>query len=108
YEREARSPEGGTRWVSVDLSPFRDASGAVLGVFSCTLEVRELKRTNDALGDALEQLRMEASNDALTGLPNRNSLAARLDHAIVHVNRAGDRLALLFIDLDRFKKVNDT
>ncbi|HET6264424.1 MAG TPA: GGDEF domain-containing protein, partial [Usitatibacter sp.] len=35
-------------------------------------------------------------------------LAARLEHAIMRVNRSGDRLALLFIDLDRFKKVNDT
>jgi diguanylate cyclase (GGDEF)-like protein/PAS domain S-box-containing protein len=58
--------------------------------------------------DAEEQLRQAAVHDALTGLPNRNSLAARLEHAIVRVNRSGDRIALLFIDLDRFKKVNDT
>jgi diguanylate cyclase (GGDEF)-like protein len=58
--------------------------------------------------DAEEQLRQAAVHDALTGLPNRNSLATRLEHAIVRVNRSGDRLALLFIDLDRFKKVNDT
>ena len=58
--------------------------------------------------DAEEQLRQAAVHDALTGLPNRNSLAARLEHAILRVNRSGDRLALLFIDLDRFKKVNDT
>jgi diguanylate cyclase (GGDEF)-like protein len=55
-----------------------------------------------------EQLRQAAVNDSLTGLPNRSSLAARLEHAIMRVNRSGDRLALLFIDLDRFKKVNDT
>jgi diguanylate cyclase (GGDEF)-like protein len=58
--------------------------------------------------DAEEQLQKAAVHDALTGLPNRNSLAARLEHAIVRVNRSGDRIALLFIDLDRFKKVNDT
>jgi diguanylate cyclase (GGDEF)-like protein/PAS domain S-box-containing protein len=230
YEREARNREGASMWISVDLRPHRDATGAVLGVFSCALEVKDLKRTHDALGRALEeiashientplavvewaadlrvkrwspqaedifgwtaeevkgrtfgefglvhpdsrdlvgshiadmsdgrtrrarmlarnitkdnraiwcewyssaffdsdgklasilalaedvtarvdseeQLRQALVHDALTGLPNRNSLAARLEHAILRVNRSGDRLALLFIDLDHFKKVNDT
>jgi diguanylate cyclase (GGDEF)-like protein/PAS domain S-box-containing protein len=230
YEREARRADGTSFWISVNLRPHRDAAGKVLGLFSCGLEVNELKRTHDALGRALEeiashientplavvewtadlrvkrwspqaeaifgwapdevkgrnfrdfglvhpdsremvrghvtemaggrkrrarmlvrnltkdhrpiwcewytsaffdadgklasilalaedvtarvdseeQLRQAAVHDALTGLPNRNSLAARLEHAILRVNRSGDRLALLFIDLDHFKKVNDT
>jgi diguanylate cyclase (GGDEF)-like protein/PAS domain S-box-containing protein len=230
YERLATHRTGPPIWISVNLRPYRDAHGKVVGLFSCALEVEELKRTHDALGRALEELathmentplavvewsadirvkrwspqaeaifgwpveevlgrksseiglvhpdaletiraltrellegrarrnRMHARNltkdgraiwcewynsaffdedgklasilslaedvtarvdaeeqlrqaavlDSLTGLPNRNSLAARLEHAIVRVNRSGDRLALLFIDLDRFKKVNDT
>src|SRR5438132_3263154 len=230
YERQAMLPTVGPMWISVNLRPYRDAGGHVVGFFSCALEVNELKRTHDALGraleelathientplavvewsadmrvkrwspqaeaifgwavddvlgkrssdfslvhrdsletvsgltreliegrarrnrmlarnhtkdgraiwcewyhsgffdesgtlasilslaedvtariDAEEQLRQAAVHDALTGLPNRNSLASRLEHAIVRLNRSGDRLALLFIDLDRFKKVNDT
>jgi diguanylate cyclase (GGDEF)-like protein/PAS domain S-box-containing protein len=230
YERNMRHADGEIHWISVSLSPCRDESGRVVGVFGASLEVRELKRTHDALGHALEeiashmentplavmeldaelrirrwspqaaeifgwsfeevrsklttdfpfihhdsvdhlrattrgliegverrnrvlarnltrdgraiwcewysssffddtgrlasilslgqdvtarveaeeQLKQAAVHDALTGLPNRNSLAARLEHALLRVNRAGDRLALLFIDLDRFKKVNDT
>jgi len=230
YERHATHRSGSPVWISVNLRPYRDAGGEVVGFFSCALEVEELKRTHDALGraleelathientplgvvewsadirvkrwspqaeaifgwpveevlgkqsseiglvhpdslemirgltreltegrarrnrmlarnitrdgrviwcewynsaffddqgklasilslaedvtarmDAEEQLRQAAVHDALTGLPNRNSLAARLEHAIMRVNRSGDRLALLFIDLDRFKKVNDT
>jgi diguanylate cyclase (GGDEF)-like protein/PAS domain S-box-containing protein len=230
YERQAILPGVAPLWISVNLRPYRDAGGKVVGLFSCALEVNELKRTHDALGraleelathmentplavvewssdlrvkrwspqaesifgwavdevlgkepkefgmvhrdsvemvrsltaelvegrarrnrmlarnhtrdgraiwcewynsaffsedgklasilslaedvtarvDAEEQLRQAAVHDALTGLPNRNSLAARLEHAILRVNRSGDRLALLFIDLDRFKKVNDT
>jgi len=230
YERAARHVDGRGIWISVSLSPHRDATGRVVGFFSTSLEVSELKRTHDALGraleeiashmentplavvefdsalrikrwspqaedifgwrfeevrgrlptdfsfvhadsldmvrsltqelasghvrrnrmlvrnqtkdgraiwcewwssvfldeggklasilalaqdvtarvDAEEQLQQAAVHDALTGLPNRNSLAARLEHAILRVNRSGDRLALLFIDLDRFKKVNDT
>ena len=230
YERPALRPDGSSAWISVNLTPHRDAEGNVVGVFSCDLEVMELKRTHDALGraleeiathientplavvewsadlrvkrwspqaeaifgwtldevlgktsvdiglihessfqtahslmrelasgrmrrnrmlirnstrdgrviwcewynsaffdedgklasmlsfaedvtarvDAEEQLKQAAVHDSLTGLPNRHSLAARLEHAIVRVNRSGDRIALLFIDLDRFKKVNDT
>jgi diguanylate cyclase (GGDEF)-like protein/PAS domain S-box-containing protein len=230
YERQAVDANGKSYWISVSVHPHRDASGEVVGIFSCALEVKELKRTHDALGRALEEiathientplgvvewssdlrvkrwspqaegifgwrqeevvgktsveiglvhpdsleqargqtremteggakrsrmltrnvtrdgrviwcewynsaffdesgriasilsfaeditaridaeeaLRQAAVQDALTGLPNRNSLAARLEHAILRVNRSGDRLALLFIDLDRFKKVNDT
>lgn len=230
YERSVRHADGRSVWMSVSLSPHRDANGTVVGVVSCSLEVTELKRTHDALGRALEeiafhientplavvefgpdlaikrwsphaeqifgwtfdevrgklatdfpfihpdsldhvrdhtrglterherrnrvlarnltrdgralwcewyssasfdeggalasilalgqdvtarieaeeQLKQAAVHDALTGLPNRNALAARLEHALMRVNRAGDRLALLFIDLDRFKKVNDT
>ncbi|APV48698.1 hypothetical protein BWI17_02775 [Betaproteobacteria bacterium GR16-43] len=230
YERLARRPDGTSAWISVTLDPHCDDRGQVVGVFSCALEVNELKRTHDALDRALlelashmentplavvefsatihikrwspqaeaifgwtaaeaigrrpnelglvhedslptiraqtqelrdglvkrnrmlarnvrkdgrvihtewfnssffdaegqlssilglcqdvtarvesdEQLRQAAVHDALTGLPNRTSLATRLEHAILRVNRSGDRLALLFIDLDRFKKVNDT
>jgi diguanylate cyclase (GGDEF)-like protein/PAS domain S-box-containing protein len=230
YERESTDAAGRKAWISVAVQPHRDAAGKVLGIFTTSLEVRELKRTHDALGHALEevaahientplavvewdaelrikrwspqaegifgwkagevrgkssldigfvhrdsaeivksltgellqgrarrnrmlsrnvtrdgraiwcewynsaffdgdgrlasilsfaedvtarveseeQLKQAAVHDALTGLPNRNSLASRLEHAIVRVNRSGDRIALLFIDLDRFKKVNDT
>ncbi len=230
YERESVDADGRASWISVSVRPHRDASGKVVGIFTSALEVRELKRTHDALGRALEeiathmentplaviewdadlrvkrwsaqaegifgwtaaeargqtvqelgfihgdsaqivrelttqlidgtsrrnrmlsrnqtrdgrviwcewynsafydsdgtlasilslaedvtarieseeQLQQAAVHDALTGLPNRSSLAARLEHAILRVNRTGERLALLFIDLDRFKRVNDT
>jgi diguanylate cyclase (GGDEF)-like protein/PAS domain S-box-containing protein len=49
-----------------------------------------------------------AMHDAVTGLPNRLLFMGRLDHAIVQARRHGRRLAVMFIDLDRFKLVNDT
>ena len=230
YERELHPSQGPATWISIDLRPYRDASGHIVGVFASSLEVDELKRTRDALDKALqvqafhmdnsplaviewsdeiivrrwsgqaeaifgwkaeevvgkhsneiglvhadwrptirastvelleghvrrnrmisrnltksgryiycewynsafvdtggktrailslaqdvtlrveaeEQLRHSAVHDALTGLQNRQSLIARLDHALARVRRNSEPLALLFIDLDRFKVVNDT
>ncbi len=93
--------DGRAIWCEWYNSAFFDAEGRLLSILSLAQDVT-------ARVEAEEQLRQAAVHDALTGLPNRNSLAARLEHAIVRVNRSGDRLALLFIDLDRFKKVNDT
>jgi diguanylate cyclase (GGDEF)-like protein/PAS domain S-box-containing protein len=93
--------DGRTIWCQWYNSAFFDESGKFASILSMAEDVT-------ARVDAEEQLRQAAVHDALTGLPNRNSLAARLEHAILRVNRSSDRLALLFIDLDRFKKVNDT
>jgi diguanylate cyclase (GGDEF)-like protein/PAS domain S-box-containing protein len=93
--------DGRTIWCQWYNSAFFDDNGKLASILSLAEDVT-------ARVDAEEQLRQAAVHDALTGLPNRNSLAARLEHAIMRVNRSGDRLALLFIDLDRFKKVNDT
>ena len=230
YERRAFKPDGSVYWISVNLRPYRDDSGKVAGVFSAALEVRDLKRTHDALDQAMrelnfhmansplamvewsgeiivkrwsrqaeaifgwredevvgkhsmefglvhpesvetiramtremtqgkvksnrmlarnvtkdgreifcewynsafsdnngvitsimslaqdvtlrieaeEQLREAAVHDSLTRLATRQSLTARLEHAVTRVRRSGGRAALLFIDLDKFKQVNDT
>lgn len=49
-----------------------------------------------------------AHHDTLTGLPNRNLLADRVAHALARVRRHGGHLAILYVDLDRFKPINDT
>jgi diguanylate cyclase (GGDEF)-like protein/PAS domain S-box-containing protein len=58
--------------------------------------------------DAEERVRFVATHDALTSLPNRVMFGQRLDHAIAQAQRHGRRLAVLFLDLDRFKVINDT
>ena len=57
---------------------------------------------------AEERLQYLATRDALTGLPNRLLLQERLTQAIAQAKRSGRRVGVLFIDLDRFKNVNDT
>ncbi|WP_420476975.1 putative bifunctional diguanylate cyclase/phosphodiesterase [Noviherbaspirillum sp. ST9] len=78
-------------------------------------QMRDLKRINAALeSEILERRQAEArahdlaTRDPLTGLMNRRSLTERLEHAIAMANRYGQRLALLFLDLDRFKSINDS
>lgn len=55
-----------------------------------------------------DQLAYQAQHDSLTGLPNRLLFKERLQQAIYQARRKGDRAALLFLDLDRFKFINDT
>ncbi|MGB7738917.1 MAG: diguanylate cyclase [Steroidobacteraceae bacterium] len=81
-------------------SPIHDRHGNVVGaviVFHDVGAARELS------------LRMShlAQHDVLTGLPNRMLMADRLDRAIAAASRHGSKLAVLFIDLDRFKPIND-
>jgi len=53
-------------------------------------------------------LAFQASHDSLTRLPNRSNFETRLQDAISHANQRGEQLALFYVDLDRFKEVNDT
>lgn len=61
-----------------------------------------------ALEHSRSALREEATHDPLTGLANRRLFYDRLQQAILHANRYGSKLGLLYVDLDRFKEINDT
>jgi PAS domain S-box-containing protein len=77
YERSSRHADGRTLWISVSLAPHRDASGRVVGVFTCSLEVNELKRTHDALGRALEVLASHMENTPLAVMELDSELRIR-------------------------------
>ena len=78
-------------------------------------QLQDLKRINAALQSEIVERRQAerrakdlATRDALTGLMNRRSLTEHLEHAIARASRQAERLALLFLDMDKFKSINDT
>ena len=91
----------GERWLRHHVEPLRDEHKRVVGAVGVSLDITELKRAQQQLFDT-------AHRDGLTGLPNRLSLEQRLN-AVLETSTMDDRrFALLYIDLDRFKTINDT
>ncbi|MEX8519200.1 MAG: diguanylate cyclase [Leptothrix sp. (in: b-proteobacteria)] len=87
--------------VSVTISPVHDAQGQIIGASKIARDISRQKAADEAI-------RRLAYRDALTGLPNRRLLLDRLRHAAAMSQRSHAYGALLFIDLDKFKQLNDS
>ena len=100
-------------FVTAQNDPHDEALGLELGAVDFITKpvnaavVRARVHTHLQLRQALDQVRMLAFHDALTGLPNRRLLGDRLNQAISVSKRSGHYGALMFIDLDNFKPLND-
>jgi diguanylate cyclase (GGDEF)-like protein len=93
-------PEGQARWVSVRSVPLRASDGHVAGFLGTLEDVTERKRLE-------ERLEHDATHDRLTGLGSRALLVEEMSAALARTRRGGPGVALLLIDLDGFKRVND-
>jgi diguanylate cyclase (GGDEF)-like protein len=71
-------------------------------------DVTHLKDVEKRLGESNQRLTVLATTDELTGLPNRRMLAEQLDLALARARRSGLGVAVLCLDLDRFKDINDS
>jgi diguanylate cyclase (GGDEF)-like protein/PAS domain S-box-containing protein len=103
------------RTLQVACVPHVDPSGVVMGFYMLAADVSPLKRAQEDLRFAAIQLQHDARrleflahHDTLTGLPNRAMFADRAREAVAHARRHRKTAALLFLDLDNFKYVNDT
>ncbi len=101
FEMVRRLTDGSAIWVSISGAPIFDDKGVFSGY-------RGTGRNISARKQAEAQIERLAFYDALTGLPNRRLLIDRLDQAVASSARRGCFGALLFIDLDNFKVLNDT
>lgn len=93
--------DGSVRWVHDQAFPVRDAMGEVYRIAGIGADVTHRK-------EAEEKLVYLAHYDGLTGLPNRVLFFDRLKQTLAQAGRRGVRAAVMFLDLDRFKVVNDT
>ena len=100
FETERLCRDGRRIPVSISISPVVDADGRIVGVSRIARDITQQK----AMAEELRQL---AFHDALTRLPNRRLLLDRLLHAQQASRRLGSHGAVLFLDLDRFKQLND-
>jgi diguanylate cyclase (GGDEF)-like protein/PAS domain S-box-containing protein len=100
-EMWSRRKDGSPLPIWVSVSAVRDQAGSLVNMVCILNDISSLKESQQRL----EQL---ANFDSLTGLPNRNLLQDRVRHGMDKARRNRQRLALLYLDLDNFKAVNDT
>ena len=104
YETVRRHKDGRVIDVALTVSPIRDRQGHVVGASTIARDITARRQVERILAERMSHL---AYHDPLTGLPNRLLLSDRLAQALATVRRHQDKLALVFVDIDSFKSVND-
>jgi diguanylate cyclase (GGDEF)-like protein len=100
-EAQVRRPHGGEYPAWLIVSAVRDKRGNVSHYICTLIDVTERKRSE-------ARIQFLAEHDVLTELPNRALFSKRLDNELHKAERSGECVAVLFIDLDRFKNINDS
>ena len=101
YDEPLTASDGSIAWIRTSKVPLKDPNDKIIGVLGIYEDITEQKKSEN-------QIKELAFYDPLTGLPNRRLLKDRLSHALAVCSRNQRQGALLFIDLDNFKVVNDT
>lgn len=101
YEEPQTTPTGEQIWLSTSKVPLHDKFGNVIGILGLYEDITERK-------SAEQQIRYLANYDPLTGLPNRLQLDNTLQDMLSIARRSGTHLSVMFLDIDRFKEINDT
>ena len=99
YERAATGAAGAVEF-EIQLVPHRNVEGRVDGAYALVHDITARKQVQ-------RLLEQQAMSDPLTGLPNKRHFTDRLGQALAQAHRQDSRVALLFVDLDGFKGVND-
>ena len=108
YEDYVRAEDGSRRVLSLSTVPLYDEHAEVVGVLGSYDDITEWRDMEHKILQQQESLYHQANHDALTQLPNRNLLEDRLEHALDKAKSNESDFALFLVDLDQFKKVNDS
>ena len=101
FECRLARPTGQVRVVQIEGEIDRDDGGRAIAVHGVMQDITERKQAED-------QIRQLANYDSLTGLPNRRFFRDQFQAALERARTSGSAVGVLFLDLDRFKQINDT
>jgi diguanylate cyclase (GGDEF)-like protein/PAS domain S-box-containing protein len=88
--------------------PLRNKDGKIFGVCTIGTDITERKMAETALRDQQSRLNFMAFHDSLTALPNRSLFYDRIYHGLARARRSNSKIALMLLDVDRFKIINDS
>jgi len=108
FEFRILRTDGSLRNVSAVCQAVVDVHTNVPRVIGVNMDITERTKAEAALRESRALMAQSAQHDFLTGLPNRMLLNDRLNQAIAMASRHGKRIAVLFLDLDGFKQINDS
>ena len=100
-EFRMRSKDGTYNWLDCRYTPIRDAAGRLVEIEGLLTNINKRK-------EATDKISVLATTDALTGLANRTVFIDRLREAFAAAQRGAPPFAVLYLDIDRFKDINDT
>ena len=101
FEESFVDREGKRKWVEAIKTPIFNDEGQVIGMTGIARDITARKTME-------ETIRLQAYHDSLTGLPNRLLFLDHLRLEMARARRKNEKLAVLFLDIDRFKSINDT
>jgi diguanylate cyclase (GGDEF)-like protein/PAS domain S-box-containing protein len=107
-EIEIRHKDGNLHTYLMVKFPLKDKHHQTFGVCTICTDISERKEAEDTLREQQSRLNYMAFHDSLTGLPNRALFYDRINHGLARAKRSGNKLALMLLDLDRFKNINDS
>jgi diguanylate cyclase (GGDEF)-like protein len=110
FETEFRviCPDGALRWIAAKGRSVCDSDGKPIRLVGVNYDISRLKQAEQASKQAAEECAYQAQHDLLTGLPNRRFLDERLRDVVRLAEGTDEVIAVLYIDLDGFKIVNDS